>query len=78
MAPPLARTGIPTLYDPRKATSSNPEEEKAIFKAAAAMGKSDSAFINNGIDYNVRVSEPSAGALENRPARPWSEVPKRE
>lgn len=85
--PKQSRGPIPTLYDPdlplpdfEKDTRGSSDEEKSLAGDGAAMGRRDSAnaeFVDDKeISGPLGLQKPEEVA-NMRPARPWSEMPKR-
>jgi hypothetical protein len=87
VVPPVARADVPTLYDPRKPVPGTParpprEDEVGFANAGAAMGMSNPAFLSKEVEIETQISGPlglekPATVRQMRPARPWSEAPKR-
>jgi hypothetical protein len=92
--PPVARTAIPTIYDPQKPIPSETkgDEEKGFIFEPADMGRRDSESSNGNSDterdavvfgdIGTAISGPldlqsPAQQQQHRPARPWSDMPKR-
>lgn len=87
VAPPQPRSTIPTLYDPKKpvpVTLARPpqEDEVPFANKEADMGKRRSGLSDTSIESGTEISGPLS--LEKpelvkqmRPARPWSEMPKK-
>lgn len=83
----MPRTTIPTLYDPGKPipeASAQPqrEEEKGFANSGAEMGRRDSGLSDSSKESEKKISGPlslekPATVQQMRPARPWSEAPKR-
>lgn len=85
--PKKSRGPIPTLYDPtmslpdfEKQERSSSDEEKGLATAGADLGRRDSA--NSDLADDTQISGPLGlqrpeEVANMRPARPWSEMPKR-
>ncbi|KAF2267488.1 hypothetical protein CC78DRAFT_541720 [Lojkania enalia] len=86
VTPPMPRSTIPTMYDPSKPEPASPvkdpgEEEIGLAIAAAEMGKVDLGIgLKDGEDHEISgplsLKKPEE-VRQMRPARPWSEAPKR-
>jgi hypothetical protein len=85
--PSTERNRIPTLYDPQKplpetrARSPLQEDEKGLVGEAAEVGRRDSEareedIGDQAISGPLGLQKPEV-VQQMRPARPWSEMPKR-
>jgi len=92
IAPPVARSRPPSMYDPRKPlpkqleTMPETDEERALAEDFSKMTRVDSGLSNEGKDSLdgtkdeswPLVSEKPQRIPPVRPARPWSEVPQQQ
>jgi hypothetical protein len=87
VVPPMPRETIPTLYDPKKPVPGSPgqqptEDETKLADAGAVMGRRDSGLSVASKESGIGISGPLGlekpeTVQQMRPARPWSEMPKK-